>query len=85
MKYIERDSKRMGGCWVFKNTRVPVMMIHYHLVLAKNYSLKKVKELWPFLTMTQIKGGINEYRKMYYSSDYGIYYAHPNPFTRPPE
>ncbi len=85
MKYIERDPKRMSGCWVFKNTRIPVSIIHYHLIEVGNYSLKKVKQLWPFLTVNQIKGGINEYRKIYYSSDYGIYYKHPNPFMTPPE
>ena len=81
MKYIERDPERVSGSWVFKGTRIPVKMIHSYLTQLRIYSVRKVKKLWPGLTTIKIKGGINEFRKIYYPSDLDcVYYKHPNPF-----
>lgn len=60
MKYIERNPKIMGGCWVIKGTRIP--LTHINALYNKGYYAKDViKNVYPNLAKLQLIQAIAEY------------------------
>lgn len=58
MKYLNSDTKVMGGELVVKGTRTPItVLLHY---LKAGYSVEEIQDLYPWIPMETLKGAFDE-------------------------
>jgi uncharacterized protein (DUF433 family) len=58
MKYIHSDPDIMGGDLVIIGTRIPIEVILYRL--KDGLSIKEIHELYPSVSLSNLKGAIGE-------------------------
>jgi uncharacterized protein (DUF433 family) len=58
---VERDSQRLGGCWVFRGTRVPVSALFENL--EDGVQIAQFVEWFPGVTIEQARAVLDHAAK----------------------
>lgn len=67
--YITSKPKVMNGAPVITGTRVPVVKILY--LLKEGFTLKDISKQYPHISITKLKGAINELAQKVETRPYG--------------